>query len=108
MRRFLDEIVSDERFRSGLSLLSDHSALDFSGLTPADIRDISEIVSKLNAQHGFGPVAAVVPNVFAFGLARMGQNQLETDLRGRIFYSREAAIEWLGEMEAGAGRELDG
>ena len=41
MKRSLHEIVSDERFRSGASLLSDHSALDFSELTPADIRDIA-------------------------------------------------------------------
>jgi hypothetical protein len=101
MRRFLNEIVSDERFRAGSSLLSDHSALDFSGLTPADIRDISEMVSQLNELHGFGPVAAVVPNSFAFGLARMGQTLLKTDLRGRIFYSREDALEWLNEFDSG-------
>jgi hypothetical protein len=108
MKRMLDEIVSDERFRRGASLLSDHSALDFGGLTPTDIREISEAVSQLNDLHGFGPVAAVVSSPLAFGLARMGQTQLETDLRGRIFYSRDDAIEWIAKVVAGGGRELDG
>ena len=101
IRRFLNEIVSDERFRSGSSLLNDHSELDFGGLTPADIRDISDLVSRLDEQHGFGPVAVVVPNAFAFGLARMGQTLVTTDVLGRIFYSRDAAVEWLGTVEAG-------
>lgn len=107
MKRFLDAIVSDQRFRSGSSLLSDHSALDFSGLTPADIRDISAYVSRLNELHGFGPVAAVVPNQFAFGFARMGQTLLTTELLGRIVYSREDAIEWLREVASDPGREPD-
>ena len=101
IRRFLNEIVSDGRFRSGSSLLNDHSALDFSGLTPADIRDISDFVSRLDEQHGFGPFAVVVPNPFAFGLARMGQTLVTTDVLGRIFYSRDDAVEWLGQVEAG-------
>jgi hypothetical protein len=108
IRRFLNEMVSDGRFRPGSSLLNDQSALDFSGLTPEDIRGISDLVSRLDEQHRFGPFAVVVPNTFAFGLARMGQTLLSTDVLGRIFYSREAAIEWLGELESGAGRELDG
>ena len=101
IRRFLNEIVSDERFRSGSSLLNDPSELDFAGLTPADIRDISDLVSHLDEQHGFGPFAVVVPNAFAFGLARMGQTLVTTDVLGRIFYSRDAAVEWLGKVEAG-------
>jgi hypothetical protein len=95
MKRFLDEVVSDDRFRAGSTFLSDHSALDFSGLTPTDIRDISAILSRLNEQHHFGPVATVVPNAFAFGYARMGQTLVESALRDRIFYSREDAIDWL-------------
>jgi hypothetical protein len=107
IRRFLNEMVSDGRFRPGSSLLNDHSALDFSGLTPADIRDISDLVSRLDEQHRFGPFAVVVPNTFAFGLARMGQTLLTADVLGRIFYSREDAIEWLREVESDAGGELD-
>lgn len=109
MRRFLNEIVSDGRFRAGASLLTDHSALDFSGLTPADVRDISDLVSQLDELHGFGPIAVVVPSPSAFGLARMAQTLVTTDIRARIFYSREEALEWLGEaVETGEGRELDG
>ena len=109
MRRFLNEMVSDGRFRAGASLLNDHSALDFSGLTPADIRDISDLVSRLDEQHGFGPIRGGRAQPLAFGLARMAQTLVTTDIRGRIFYSREAAIEWLGEaLESGEGRELDG
>ncbi len=107
IRRFLNEIVSDGRFQPGSSVINDHSALDFSGLTPADIRDISDLVSRLDEQHRFGPFAVVVPNTFAFGLARMGQTLLTTDVLGRIFYSREAAIEWLREVESGAGGAPD-
>lgn len=107
IRRFLNEIVSDGRFQPGSSVINDHSALDFSGLTPADIRDISDLVSRLDEQHRFGPFAVVVPNTFAFGLARMGQTLLTTDVLGRIFYSREAAIEWLREVESGEGGAPD-
>ena len=96
---------ASSRGRPGSSLLNDHSELDFTGLTPADIRDISDLVSRLDEQHGFGPVAVVVPNAFAFGLARMGQTLVTTDVLGRIFYSRDAAVEWLGQVEA--GEELD-
>jgi len=102
IRRFMGEMVSDGRFQPGSSVLNDHTALDFSGLTPTDIRDISDFVSRLDEQHRFGPFAVVVPNSFAFGLARMGQTLLKTEVLGRIFYSREAAIEWLEEA-ASAG-----
>ncbi len=106
IRKFLNEVVSDGRFRPGSSLLNDHSALDFSALTPADIRDISDFVSRLDAEHGFGPFAVVVPNSFAFGMARMGQTLLTADVDGRIFYSRDDAIEWLGQADGGP-RELN-
>ena len=108
IRRFLNEIVSDERFRSGSSILNDHTALDFSGLTPSDVREISDLVSRLDEQHRFGPFAVVVPNPFAFGMARMAQTLVRTDVLGRIFYSREAAIEWLGEIASGGDNELVG
>ena len=106
IREFLNELVSDARFRSGSSLLHDHSSLDFSGLTPADIRDISDLFSRLDELNGFGPIAVVVPNAFAFGLARMGQTLVKTDVLGRIFYSREAALEWLAAArDSGAADE---
>ena len=85
IRQFLHELVSDPRFRPGSSLLHDHSELDFSGLTPADIRDVSDLSSRLDELNGFGPIAVVVPNEFAFGLARMGQTRVKTDVLGRIF-----------------------
>jgi hypothetical protein len=108
IRRFMDEMVSDGRYRSGSSVLNDHTALDFSGLTPSDVREISDYVSRLDEQHRFGPFAVVVPNSFAFGMARMGQTLIRTDVLGRIFYSREAAIDWLRETESGGADELDG
>lgn len=107
-KRFLTELVADERFRSGASLLNDHSALDFRGLTPSDIRDVSSFVSRLDEEHGFGPLAVVVPNRLAFGFARMAQTLLKTDLRSRIFYSREDAVEWLREEGTRSGPQLDG
>lgn len=99
--RFIDEIVSDPRFRRGMAMLIDHSALDASSLTRHDVQAIGELVGTLSDRVGTSPVAVVVPDTLLFGLTRMGEAHTgPAQLRVGIFYSRDEAIAWLRDAVA--------
>lgn len=82
------------RFRRGMDLLTDHSALDISGLTKDDGRLLAEQVSALAEWFGPGRVAIVAPAGASEAAAQI-VSQIESDLEQRIFATREEAIAWL-------------
>lgn len=101
--RFIDEIVSDQRFHPGMAMLLDHSALDASSLTSLDVKVIAELTASLTDRLGESPVAVVVGDSLLFGLTRMAEAHIEpAQLHIGIFYSRDEAIAWLRDA-VGAG-----
>ena len=94
---FVTDLVASPRFRAGMAILVDHLLLDARPLTAADIKALAVAVVRLDDQIGPSRVAIVVPDPLTFGFARMYELYAEpAQVRSRVFYSRNEALEWLG------------
>jgi hypothetical protein len=93
---FNNDLVSHPEFRPGMAVLIDHSELDASLLTGADILAIADHLKRVEHRIGDGPVALVAPDAFAFGLARVSVRQAQLErLEPETFASREEALAWI-------------
>lgn len=96
IQRANDEFLADPRFRPGMPILADHSALDTTSLTSSDARLIGDAYRRFLERTAESAIAIVVANAAAFGLVRMAEAYAgPTQPRQRIFYSRAEAIDWL-------------
>jgi hypothetical protein len=93
---FVRAIVEDERFRPGAKVLVDHTAVDPSPLTAADMREVADALERLDAAIGDSVAAIVAPAALMFGFARMFESYSDqTRLRIAIFGSVREASAWL-------------
>lgn len=94
--RYYEELVADRRFRPGLPILIDHSAIDASSLSTAEVGTVARIAAGFEAKLQPSRRAIVVSDALKFGLARMVQGIADPDATSSgIFRSREEALEWL-------------
>lgn len=98
---FNRELVDHPRYVPGMSVLLDHSELDMTLLSVADLDAVGAFVADLEERVGDGPVAIVAPDAFTFGLlsASVDVAQLQA-LSPRTFATREEAERWLAEQRA--------
>lgn len=93
---FVTDLVADRRYRPGMAILVDHTALDARPLRARDIQALADTVVRLDDQIGPSRAAIVVPNPLTFGFARMYEQEAETaQVRSKVFYSRNEALDWL-------------
>ena len=96
---WVQEGLSDPRYRPGMRILIDHSRLDWSGLTPADIHRRIELFAKEAGRSGHVSAAVVMRAPVDFGIARMEQAliefQPEVQIDFAVFFSIDEAREWL-------------
>jgi hypothetical protein len=93
---FVTDLVADRRYYPGMAILVDHSALDATTLSAADVRALADAVLKLDDEIGASTVAIVVPNPLTYGFARMYELQAEAaQVRSRVFYALTDALAWL-------------
>jgi hypothetical protein len=92
-----DEFLADGRFRPGMPVLADHSALDTTPLSSADAKLIGDAYRRFLEHVGKSAVAIVVGHPASFGLVRMAEAYAGAPESGNvgIFYSRDDAIGWL-------------
>jgi hypothetical protein len=98
-RRYNEEITSDPRFRAGMMILVDASALDTSQMSSENIQAASEPISERDWNLPPRAVAIVAPdprtfNDFLHARAHQGGSRS----RRRVFGSQEAALGWLNEQ----------
>jgi hypothetical protein len=104
---FVTDLISNERYRPGMSILVDHMALDASTLSAADVRALAQTVVRLDDEIGSSRVAIVVPDPLTFGFARMYELQAaDAQVRSRVFYGRSDALTWLQEQRSDADNVL--
>jgi hypothetical protein len=96
---FNTDLVSDPRWRAGMSVLLDHSDLDATQLTGEDVEGIAEFIStELAARLGPVTTAIVFPDPYGRGVAAVSVQMLlspQSTMRIRSFPSRELARDWL-------------
>jgi hypothetical protein len=94
----VDDLISDARYRAGMTVLVDHSALDVTALTVADLRSIAEAVIHLAGRIGPSPVAIVAVDALTADLVQQFQAfAAPARLRLQLFDTRPAALAWLEE-----------
>jgi hypothetical protein len=101
---YLGDLVSDPRWRPGMNVLIDLTALDSRKLTEQDLARIAALLSRYRTQLGPGRRAQVATDPLSFGLTRMVQAQAEAegvDFSAAVFRSREEARAWLRPDHAG-------
>lgn len=89
-------LIKDPVFQPHYKILADLSEMEYSPST----REIRALASILGKEKEFvqGKVAVVVPNEFAYGMARMAQIYAEMlGFAMRPFQDLEAANQWLYE-----------
>ena len=99
---FLEAMLSDPRWRPGMSILGDHSELDMSGLSSQDIENlVSSRLLRADAI-GTGRLAIVAGESLTFGFGRVAEAYAENVLpyRMNIFYTTDEALAWLREERA--------
>ena|SRR5450759_1828182 len=101
---WVQEGLSDPRYREGMSIIVDHRELDWSGISLQDVQARIELFKKDSHLLGRIRAAMVMRAAVDFGLARMYQAyvELQPDLQIEIgvFTSIEAARAWIRERKA--------
>lgn len=103
-RRVTAALVSHPRFRAGMTILVDQSALDPTLLSGLDVPEATDPI--LERDWNFPPkaVAIVVPSTpHALDLAEQGVEHMSVlGLPRRVFSSRDEALPWLHEQKSRA------
>ena len=74
-----------------------HAWIDFS---PAEVREIVDLLRSLSIRHYLGPTAVVVSSPIAFGVMRMLENLVEDVCVVRTFRDFSQAENWVRDMGA--------
>lgn len=94
---FIDEVLGDERWRSGMNVIVDYRLAELNDLTSSDAHALAGLVKKLKEKVGAGRVAHVVSRAVDFGMIRMWENLIEDQVSFdfRVFYSMDDALGWI-------------
>jgi hypothetical protein len=95
------EVLNDSRWRPGMRLLTDHRELDWSALSPSDLRERVDTVLRERERLGPARLAVVVGRKLEYGFQRMMMAYSEEqrgDTEIGVFYTVEDARAWLGRF----------
>ena len=94
--------LGDDRYRSGMRVLIDHSRLEWPDLATDQLRRRADLIVRDSERIGRSYVAVVVSQPVAYGFGRMmlafGADRIEFE--PRLFYSIDEARAWLAQMPA--------
>jgi hypothetical protein len=101
---WVQEGISDSRYRPGMHILIDHRQLDWSDLAAADMHERVALFAKDAVRLDSARAAVVMRSSVDFGMARMEQAYIDLEpelgIAISIFLSLEDAREWLREQIA--------
>lgn len=95
-QRLNEQLVNDPRFRPGLALLVDLSALDVSALSDTELEHLTTMVGERDWDYLPAAVALVAPDHETFESARLYRAYLGGSKSNRqLFTNRTDALAWL-------------
>ncbi len=101
---WVQEGLSDPRYRPGMCLLIDNRRLDWSGLTVSDLHKRIELFAKDAPRLGHASAAIVMRAPVDFGIARMEQTYIELHpelkIEMGVFFSIDDAHAWIRKRKA--------
>ena len=91
-------LLSDPRFRSGMTVLVDNSGVDTSSTTADRLRTIAASAARDYGGAGVAYLVMLAPQSVTYGLLRMWHTFLSDELAGRaaVVSSLEEADAWIG------------
>jgi hypothetical protein len=102
LERFNDALVSDPRFRAGLTMLVDVAALESDGISADELQTLSTPQVMRDWRYPPAAVAIVTPDGPANDhLQRYRAHTGGSRSNRRVFTSRDEAIAWLEERKNG-------
>jgi hypothetical protein len=100
-RQLADTLARDARFRAGLTMLVDVSALDTSALGDDGLQRITEPAAERDWYHPPAAVAIIAPNEKTLADARAYRAHLGgSRSRRQVFKTRTDAVTWLEERQS--------
>jgi hypothetical protein len=98
--RLLNErVMSDSRFRAGLKILVDCSALNTAGLSSQEVQSLSEHMVMRDWNYPPAAVAIIAPDDQTFSAVQEYRAHLGGSKSNRqLFRSRDDAVAWLGDQ----------
>jgi hypothetical protein len=94
-----EQLISDLRFRAGLTILVDLGALDTSGLSADDFQSLSEPMVERDWFYAPAASAIIAPADSTYNAARAYWAHLGGSMSNRqVFRSRAEAVAWLEEQ----------
>ena len=102
--RLLSEtLMSDPRFRAGLKILVDCSALDTTGLSNEEVQGLSAHMAARDWEYPPAAVAIIAPNEETFVAVQEYRAHLGGSRSNRqLFRNRADAVAWLEEQTGGS------
>jgi hypothetical protein len=98
-----DTVMSDPRFRAGLKILVDCSALDTTGLSNQEVQSLSEQMAARDWAYPPAAVAIIAPNEGTFSTVQEYRAHLGGSRSNRqLFRNRADAVAWLEEQIGGS------
>lgn len=95
------QLVSDPRFRAGLAILVDNSALDSTPLSRGDLMEITEPIMERDWTFRPRAIAIVAPTPHTFDVADQTAAYMDVlECPRRVFRSRDEALAWLREQKS--------
>ena len=101
LRLLNGRLTADPRFRAGLRMLVDLSALDTSGLSDGEVQSLSEHMVERDWDYPPLAVAIIAPDEETFSAAREYRAHLGGSKSNRhLFSTRVEAVAWLEDLPA--------
>jgi hypothetical protein len=106
---FNDALVSDPRFRAGLTILVDVAGLEYAGISPEELQALSEPTVVRDWQYRPAAMAIVAPDAPAYEHVQRYRAHVGGSMSNRrVFSTRAEAVAWLeeegrAEQESGPG-----
>lgn len=99
LNAWVQEGLSDSRYRPGMRILVDHSQLDWGNMSLEDIYRRIELFARDAAYFGKACAAIVMRAPADYGIAKMEQAYIELrpelDIKIEVFFSIDDAREWM-------------
>lgn len=102
LRLLNERLISDPRFRAGLTILVNLDALDTSGLSGDAMQSLSESMVERDWSYQPAASAIIAPDEPTYNAARTFRAHLGGSMSNRqVFRSRAEAVAWLEEHGRG-------
>ena len=108
LQLFDEALVSDPRFRAGLTILVDVAGLEYAGISPEELQALSEPTVMRDWQYRPAAMAIVAPRGPTYDhVQRYRAHVGGSRSNRRVFGSRAEAVAWL-EEQSGADKQESG